>query len=71
LNVVGNICHEKKYGFHPYALELSKLIRKGLLARGEALQKLSLTVEEHVTQEVFVQLNITVDEISQVNTRAA
>jgi hypothetical protein len=69
--VVGNICHEIIYGFHPYALELSKLIRKGLLARDEALQKLSLTVDEHVTQRAFVKLNITVDEVNQLNTRAA
>ncbi len=41
LNVVGNLCHEKKYGFHPYALELSKLVRKGLLSREEALRKIS------------------------------
>ena len=58
LNVVGNLCHEKKYGFHPYALELSKLIRKGLLTRDEALQKLSLQVEQSAIDETLVQLGL-------------
>jgi hypothetical protein len=58
LNVVGNMCHEKKYGFHPYALELSKLVRKGLLSRDEALQKLAQQVEEPVVNETLVQLGV-------------
>jgi hypothetical protein len=58
LNVVGNMCHEKKYGFHPYALELSKLVRKGLLSRDEALHKLSLQVEEHAVDETLIQLGV-------------
>jgi hypothetical protein len=71
LNAVGNVCHEKKYGFHPYALELSKLIRKGLLSRAEALRKLSLSVDDDVTEKTLVQLNITVGDINQLNTKAA
>jgi hypothetical protein len=58
LNVVGNLCHEKKYGFHPYALELSKLIRKGLLTRDEALHKLTLQVEERAVEKTLVQLGV-------------
>ena len=58
LNVVGNMCHEKKYGFHPYALELSKLIRKGLLTRDEALRKLSLQVEEPALEQTLIQLGV-------------
>src|SRR6516165_11172905 len=56
LNVVGNLCHEKKYGFHPYALELSKLIRKGLLTRDEALHKLTLEVEEPALEQTLIQI---------------
>jgi hypothetical protein len=58
LNVVGNLCHEKKYGFHPYALELSKLVRKGLLSRPEAVQKLALQVEQRAVSDTLVQLGV-------------
>lgn len=58
LNVVGNMCHEKKYGFHPYALELSKLIRKGLLSRDEAMQKLAQQVEERAVEQTLIQLGV-------------
>ena len=63
LNAVGNLCHEKKYGFHPYALELSKLVRKGLLAREDAIQKLNTQVEDRVMQATLVQLDITNQDI--------
>jgi hypothetical protein len=71
LNVVGNLCHEKKHGFHPYALELSKLVRKKLLSRDEALQKLSQTVDERVIEQTLVQLGISSLEIRNLGTRAA
>lgn len=58
LNAVGNLCHEKKYGFHPYALELSKLVRNGLLARAEALAKLAQKGDEAAVAETLVQLGV-------------
>jgi hypothetical protein len=39
LNVLNNHAHEKRHGFNPYELELSLLIRRGLLSREEALAK--------------------------------
>ena len=63
LNAVGNMCHEKKYGYHPYALELSKLIRKGLLARNEALDKITLQVERPVMEETLLQLGVSMGEV--------
>jgi tRNA(Ile)-lysidine synthase TilS/MesJ len=66
LNAVGNICHEKKYGVHPYALELSKLVRKGLLERNEALQKLSQAGDARVIENVFAQLEISGSELVQL-----
>ncbi len=63
LNVVGNLCHEKKYGFHPYALELSKLIRKGLLTRTDAMHKLTLQVEERAVEDTLVQLGVSMGDI--------
>lgn len=41
LNVLNNYAHEKRYGFNPYELELSLLIRRGLLSRDEALSKVT------------------------------
>jgi hypothetical protein len=69
LNVVGNMCHEKKYGFHPYALELSKLVRKGLLSRDEALHKLSLQVEERAVDDTLIQLGVLRSDIQALERR--
>lgn len=66
LNVIGNMCHEKKYGFHPYALELSKLIRKNLLSREEALEKLSLRVEDKVMEQTLGELGVTREEVEKI-----
>jgi PP-loop superfamily ATP-utilizing enzyme len=40
INAFNNHVHEKKHGYSPYELELSHLIRKNLLTRDEALEKL-------------------------------
>lgn len=69
LNVVGNLCHEKKYGFHPYALELSKLIRKGLLSRDEALHKITLQVEKPALEETLHQFGVTLLDIQALGRR--
>lgn len=41
LNVANNHVHKQKYGFNPYELELSHLIRAGQLTREEALAKIN------------------------------
>lgn len=41
LNAFNNAAHEMAYGYNPYELELSHLVRKKLLTREKALQKLS------------------------------
>jgi hypothetical protein len=41
LNVLNNYAHQKRFGFNPYELELSLLIRRGLLSREEALAKVT------------------------------
>jgi len=69
LNAVGNLCHEKKYGFHPYALELSKLVRKGLLSREEALHKLTLQVDEPALLGSLQQLGVSRCEIDSLARR--
>jgi len=40
INAFNNYVHEKKHGYSPYELELSHLIRKKLISREEALEKL-------------------------------
>lgn len=40
INAFNNYIHQNKYGYSPYELELSHLIRKNLLSREEALGKL-------------------------------
>jgi NH3-dependent NAD+ synthetase len=46
LNVFNNYVHQLKFGYSPYELELSHMIRSGLLDRDQALQKLSDQSEE-------------------------
>lgn len=41
LNTFNNFVHEKRYGFNPYELELSHLVRKGLMTREEAIAKMA------------------------------
>lgn len=41
LNTFNNYVHERRFGYSPYALELSHLIRKGLMTREEALEKIA------------------------------
>lgn len=41
LNTFNNFIHQRKYGYSPYELELSHLIRKGLMTREEALGKIA------------------------------
>lgn len=40
INAFNNFVHEKRFGYSPYELELSHLIRKGLLTREQGLQKI-------------------------------
>ena len=40
LNDFGIAAHSKKYGFHPYAYEISEQVRNGLMSRAEALKKI-------------------------------
>ncbi|MGI6123757.1 MAG: hypothetical protein ACOYIG_06110 [Acetivibrionales bacterium] len=40
LNSYANQCHVSKFGYHPYAFEISNLIREGYLTREEGLTKI-------------------------------
>jgi hypothetical protein len=54
LNSLGNVIHKERYGFHPYAAELSKLVREGYLSRESALLKLE-TPEDPVVLKLVEQ----------------
>lgn len=58
LNSFNNHVHELRYEFNPYELELSHLIRKGLLTREEALHKIK-DKRDVVIDEIMRELNIT------------
>lgn len=57
INAFNNYIHEQKHGYSPYELELSHLIRKNLLTRDEALEKLYDQPEEQISG-VFRELGI-------------
>jgi len=48
LNAFNNLAHELAYGYNPYELELSHLVRKGLLSRAKALEKLADKADSQV-----------------------
>ena len=48
LNAFNNYVHLKIFGYSPYELELSHLIRRGLLSRQQALEKLEDQPEEQI-----------------------
>lgn len=66
LNSFNNMMHEKTFGYNPYELELSRLIRKGLMTREEALAKIKdQPLKEQ--REVMFELGITDADVLQLN----
>lgn len=61
LNTFNNYVHERRFGFSPYELELSVLIRKGLMSRAEALAKIGDNPVERLT-ELAAGLGFSADE---------
>jgi hypothetical protein len=58
LNVFNNCVHQLKFGYSPYELELSHMIRSGLLNRDLAIQKLNDQSEKQL-EKVMDQLGVT------------
>ncbi len=65
LNTFNNYVHEKQFGYSPYELELSHLIRKGQLTRDEALQKINSKPIGQL-QSIMNELRITEAELPNV-----
>jgi tRNA(Ile)-lysidine synthase TilS/MesJ len=57
LNVYNNYVHQKRFGYSPYELELSHLVRKGLLSREEAIAKLEDQPREHL-RKIMEELGV-------------
>lgn len=52
LNALGNREHLRRYGFHPYALEIAGIVRAGNMTREEGLRKLQDTKGEAMADMV-------------------
>jgi tRNA(Ile)-lysidine synthase TilS/MesJ len=62
LNAFNNYAHELAYGYNPYELELSHLIRKKLLTREQALKKLDEKSSQQL-DSIIAELGITHSDI--------
>lgn len=62
LNTFNNFIHEKVFGYNPYELELSQIIRKNLLDRESAISKVE-TMDPVLFKKISDDLQITTDEI--------
>ncbi len=65
LNVFNNYVHRLKFGYSPYELELSHLIRNNLLSRSEALEKVRKQPQDQL-ESVMRHLQITKDQLLQI-----
>jgi hypothetical protein len=65
LNVFNNYIHQRTYGYSPYELELSHLIRSGLLPRQQALDKINDQSEEQINL-ITEKLGLSKDQLSQL-----
>ena len=58
LNAFANEAHIRKYGFHPYALEIAGLVREGCMTREAGLGKLSEPADAQVIRFVKDRLGV-------------
>lgn len=58
LNSFANLVHKQRFGFHPYAFELAKLVREGYLEREEALKRLEQAEDQNTVELVKKKLNL-------------
>ncbi|AJQ96548.1 hypothetical protein [Gynuella sunshinyii] len=70
LNTFNNYAHESIFGFNPYEMELSHLIRKGLMTRSEALDKIAERPEGQIIP-LMNELSITEDDLLQAREKYA
>ena len=68
LNGLANQIHLERHHYHPYAMEMAELVRKGVLSREEALRRLSEPADPQIIHAVKARLGI---ETSPTNTYSA
>ena len=66
LNGFNNFIHCKTFGYNPYELELSHLIRKGKITRDEAMGKVQDQFDRNRLQEIMERLDITESDIENI-----
>jgi len=65
LNTFNNYIHKEKFGYNPYELELSRLIRKGQLSRNDALDKINDQPLQYL-ETIMSDLDISKSDISNL-----
>jgi len=65
LNTFNNYVHEEVFGYNPYEMELSHLIREGLMSRDEAIEKVNDRPEDQIAP-IMKSLSITPEDIVNV-----
>lgn len=58
INDLGIINHQKKYGFHPYELELAEQVRSGSLSRQCAIDKIESEIDQERMASVIQVLEL-------------
>tara|TARA_B100001093_G_scaffold519378_2_gene608130 strand:+ start:1213 stop:2196 length:984 start_codon:yes stop_codon:yes gene_type:complete len=58
INDLGIINHKKKYGFHPYELEISEQVRTGNLERMDAIKKLESEIDTERLASISEELEL-------------
>lgn len=58
INALADIVHTQKYGFHPYVLEISALVREGYMSRKEGLRHLSIQKDKRLLRMLKRRLDI-------------
>lgn len=66
LNTFNNHVHQRTFGYSPYELELSHLIRKGQLSREDAIKKINDQPEQELIS-IKNELKITEPELDKLN----
>jgi tRNA(Ile)-lysidine synthase TilS/MesJ len=59
LNGFANQTHIEKHGYHPYAMELSELVREGVILREDALNRLSQELDPRIIKQIKTKLGLT------------
>ncbi|MDY6950006.1 MAG: hypothetical protein SWE60_00705 [Thermodesulfobacteriota bacterium] len=58
LNSFANQAHIERHGYHPYAMELSELVREGVISREDALKRLTEPPDSEITEAVKAKLRL-------------